>query len=334
MVYAPPPAATSTGAPDEWAPSDEPLGPLPFGHDESHGDVPEGVPESEEYGRDTKAGGSTPDARLNLLDDVRQAQREALPPIEVHHVMENVERGAEVVRVHQETVNGQTPTTLLQQNPQRKRALIRAAPSGVAGFVVLTPTLNNSTTMQVTVPAGQSWTIQSFLFTFTTSAVVGNRQLLIVVTDPGGRTVAQYQMTVTQAAGLNNIVYQPITGATTDSVVGSTHYYPNIYDGLVLAAGSKITVSNVGFNDAGDNFGAPQGDITASGGSGSLFLMPSRDGANITASAIGWLLQAGEVIEIKSQAALDGVGGAAGVATLVYVYEELVGTMADTPGLA
>src|SRR5512143_1583627 len=104
MTALQPPWATGTGGDtttddenSEWAPSNEPLS--VFGVAEpGHGDVEDAEPESQQYGRDDQGGGSTPDVRLNLLNDVQRAAAAAAPVIEHHHVMETVERGSTQVR--------------------------------------------------------------------------------------------------------------------------------------------------------------------------------------------------------------------------------------------
>jgi hypothetical protein len=151
------------------------------------------------------------------------------------------------------------------------------------------------------------------------------------VQSPAGNTIASYTMAVAQTAGQANILYQPVTGAVTDTVVGSTHFYPNIFNGLVLPAGSKIILNSLGTNGAGDAFLNPE--VTTTTGLGNVWIMPLRDGGNAVAQSVGWKLAPGDVLEVKSQAGIEAVS-AAGDSVTVQVFEELFGAEPGEPSLA
>lgn len=93
-----------------------------------HGDLPDASPMSDEYGQPTS--GSTPDARANLLTDVRRV-RQTAPPIQViRHEVITSEAGAERIRARTVMVTSNAaPTVLLDANPNRKRALIKVITS-------------------------------------------------------------------------------------------------------------------------------------------------------------------------------------------------------------
>lgn len=142
MTALQPPWALGTGANDdeatEWAPSNEPLS--TFGVAEpGHGDVSDAAPESEQYGRDTQRGGTTPDPRMNLLTNVREVATAATPIIEHHHVMETIDRGTDSVRMQTFVIPAQPadPTIILQENPDRVRAFVKVVTVGVS--VLLMP---------------------------------------------------------------------------------------------------------------------------------------------------------------------------------------------------
>jgi hypothetical protein len=217
---------------NEWAPSNEQH--ETWGVAEPpHYDDPTATPVSESYGQ--APSGTVPDARLNLIDSIRPRTALPAPVVRHEHEVRTTETGSETVRFRQEFVSGLTPTTLLAQNPNRKRALLRVLGSATS-FVVTTPTTSSATVLTVPVPAGQTWSnISALNFAFTSDANVGLRQLQITVRDPLNRVLATYAMTVTQAQSLAQS-YQTLAGTSTDTVTGTAHYFPNIFAGLVLTA--------------------------------------------------------------------------------------------------
>ena len=111
---------------NEWAPSSEQHS--TFGVAEpSHGDEPDAAPSSEQYGRYDDDGGTTPDARLNLLSSIRGVNAPLpAPPIQVQHVVTTETLQPALVRARSVVVAGNTQASvLLEENPNRKRALIR-----------------------------------------------------------------------------------------------------------------------------------------------------------------------------------------------------------------
>jgi hypothetical protein len=114
-----------------WQPSNEPY--PAYGQDaavveyQSHADVMTATPISEMYGTPDPYGtGTTPDPRLNLLTDKQQVGP-AAPP--VHIVKQETvtrETGADVIRARTVAVVGNlVPTRLLDENPNRSRALVK-----------------------------------------------------------------------------------------------------------------------------------------------------------------------------------------------------------------
>lgn len=313
--------------PNAFSPSATPVGVWGIG-EPSHGDDPNARPETPSYG--VPDSGTTQDTRANLLTDVKQRGALPPPPQVIRHEVHTYESGAEAVRIHQETVNGVVPTTILMQNRKRKRALVKLL-SGTTGLVVMPFSASNNSSFTITVPAGQTWQVQSFLFVYTTDGTVGNRTLVFTVRDNLNRTVAQFSATVAQTA-TQIVTWVAQNGISVDSVVGGTHYFPNIFNGLTLLPGWTIQVVNNGTAGVGDVFGGAQGDVMIT--PNNVFLVPSRDGGNISASLFGFRLEPGVQVELKTQAAIDAVGALSTDTGTLFVYEELIGELLDEPGVS
>lgn len=137
---------------NEWAPSSEQHS--VFGVAEpSHGDEPHAAPSSEEYGRPDPDGGTIPDARMNLLDAV-QGTTAALPapPVTVRHIVETQEQSSPLARGRVVRVQGGAPTVLLEENPNRARAILKAITT--SGIVLLYPARQGGVQPQTGVPVG------------------------------------------------------------------------------------------------------------------------------------------------------------------------------------
>jgi hypothetical protein len=108
---------------NEWAPSSEQHS--VFGVAEpSHGDEPHAMPEAD-YPGGPSDGGTVPDARLNLADTLRGKGPVPAPVARIEHVVTTEEVAATIVRARIVAVVGNaTPTVLLDEAPNRKRALI------------------------------------------------------------------------------------------------------------------------------------------------------------------------------------------------------------------
>jgi hypothetical protein len=130
---------------NEWDPFAEPVSAPAIDDAEhnaspGHGDLPTASPMTNSVGdpRTYEDGGATHDERKNLLTDVRD--RAAIPPPEqvVRHVIETNEVPSGQVRGRLVAVVGNAqPTTLLEQNPDRVRALISVFTDGAT--VILAP---------------------------------------------------------------------------------------------------------------------------------------------------------------------------------------------------
>lgn len=328
--------------PNTWSPTDEPF--PAYGQDaatvlyQSHADVALAEPLSESYG--AAPSGTVPEAGMNLLTDVRQPAGPTPPPnIQViQHEVHTYETGSEAVRFHQETVQGIAPTTLLMQNPMRKRALLKIVAAGNTTTAVQNTSASNIQET-FTVPPGQTWSgISSFLFTYVTDATVGNRDLQIIVRSPapGNLVLASYQMAVVQAASTVE-TYITQNGITTDNFNNGFHYWPNIFAGLTLLPGTTIQIVATGTTGVGDSFGSTA-TLQATVSGGGVFVMMLHDGGNAAAAGEGWQLNPGDPpLEIKSQAGIEAVvaGGTAtgGPSAVVTVYEELV-LQGALPGLS
>jgi len=311
---------------NEWAPSNEQHSTWGVA-EPGHGDVEDANPVSESYGH--APSGTIPDRRLNLIDSVRDVRGPTpAPTVHYTHDVRTTEAGAESVRFHQEFVQGTAPPTpILQQNPNRKRALIRIS-SGV------TNSQNNNLTATgvpatVTVPTGQTWTLQSVSFLFTASAAVANRNIRLTIRDALGRILYQFvDATATTANQVVQCTFAP--GLATQHIGAGPFQLTSALPNLVLPAGSTVTADAVA-EDAGDTItvGTVMFSVTGAG----VYLMPLRDGGNATASQQGWQLNPGDApIEIKSEAGIEAVAEAGGGATL-FVYEELL-SPGGVPGVS
>lgn len=124
---------------NEWAPSSQQHS--TFGIAEpSHADEPVARPMSEAPGQPPGSEGSEPEARLNLLDSVRQGGRAEHAPVpvqRVEHVVTTEEHAADQIRTRTVRVTGTQPTTLLEQNPNRIRARLKVITT--SGQVILSP---------------------------------------------------------------------------------------------------------------------------------------------------------------------------------------------------
>lgn len=310
---------------NEWAPSNEQHSTWEVG-EPSHSDEPTAHPMSDAPGQ-TEFWGSIPDERLNLIDSVRTPRGPIVQQVVHHeHDVRTTETGAESLRFHQEFVSGSAPITLLTQNPARKRALLRI------GSAVVNSQNNNLTAVGVpaivTVPTGQTWTLQAISFLFTASAAAANRFVRIVVKDAAGRTIFTFvDATATTATQVDNVTLG--AGLATQHVgAASPFQVTGALPVLVLPAGSTITADAIG-EDVADTItvGTVMFSMTGSG----VYLMPLRDGGNAIAASMGWQLNPGDgPIEIKSEAGVEAVAEAGGGAT-VFVYEELL-TPGGVPG--
>lgn len=120
--------------PNAWAPSVEDF--PAYGHDvaeveyQSHGDVPATSPMTEQYGLADAGGGSVPDARANLRTNVRDRMPIPYPTQTIRHELITQDVGSEAVRARTVIITSNlTPVTLLDENPNRKRALIKVITS-------------------------------------------------------------------------------------------------------------------------------------------------------------------------------------------------------------
>ena len=120
---------------NQWNPSAEPW--PEYGTEvpgiaafQSHGDVVLAEPMSESYGYPDPGGGTAPNPSMNLLTDVRDAGTTARPVQIVQHEVHTYETGGEIVRARTVVVTSTiAPTQLVDENPRRKRALIKVATS-------------------------------------------------------------------------------------------------------------------------------------------------------------------------------------------------------------
>jgi len=107
----------------------------------------------------------------------------------------------------------------------------------------------NDSDKTITVPAGKTWEIQALNITNVTSADVGNRQIVVIVTD-GTNTLCTLNAEATQAASLTEYyLYTPKYGTAAEAPTG-WHYIPlpvhtlppggtiRIYDSAAVAAGA------------------------------------------------------------------------------------------------
>lgn len=107
----------------------------------------------------------------------------------------------------------------------------------------------------VTVPAGETWALQSVDLTLTTSATAGNRQVQLIV-DDGTNELYRYLVTVTQAASLAYIYV--FSGMTNDAAVRAGTGVNEVLSelpALTLAAGYRVRTSTIGIQ-VGDQYSA------------------------------------------------------------------------------
>lgn len=112
---------------NRWAPTDEPVG--GDAGPEPHGDNPTASPTSEAFDYIDPGGGTGPDARTNVQQVATPGP--GTPPTQrVVHEMETYEVGGEIARGRVIVVGSNlTPAVLLDENPNRKRALIKVITS-------------------------------------------------------------------------------------------------------------------------------------------------------------------------------------------------------------
>jgi len=110
--------------------------------------------------------------------------------------------------------------------------------SGGQRFVSVDSAANDSD-KTLTVPVGQFWVIQTLFVTFATSADVGNRQIVVVVSD-GTNTLGIFNADSTQAGSTTEYyTFSPNYGSATETPA-TFHYAPlPVYS---LDAGSTIRV--------------------------------------------------------------------------------------------
>lgn len=324
---------------DEWSPSAEPHNTWGVAQP-GHGDLSMANPMVDAPGDPRTVppttGGSVPDVRDNLLTDVKKSMAVAPPPQVVHHVVENVERGAESVNVRQITVVGNVaPTQLLEANPNRRRALVRVVPADPAAS--LNPLYNGSgVNTSLVVPAGKTWTLASLFFVYTASAAVANRSVRVRISIPGGTIIYTFlDGTVTTAGQIDNVSLAP--GNPTQHAGGASPFTVTgpLPPGLVLPAGTQILFDAINA-DAGDTIvGSAQVSQTSSGGSGGSVFVAARQQPGSASASLTWfkIVQGDGPLEVKSQDGIDGIGVNSTDSISVQVYEELVGARPDTPGI-
>lgn len=92
-------------------------------------------PLSESYGVE-RGVGTAPDPRLNVLTNVRQPGPTPAPPQVIRHEVETYERGSDEVRARTVVITRiDTPVVLLEENPNRKRALIKVITSNAVVMI-------------------------------------------------------------------------------------------------------------------------------------------------------------------------------------------------------
>lgn len=98
-----------------------------------------------------------------------------------------------------------------------------------------------------TVPAGEEWTLRNLFVNYTASATVGNRIVLVTVTD-GTNIVAVFGATTAITAG--QIINEDYFPGAAVNVTTSNRTYP--LAGLQLPAGYTVNVRDVANVDAAD----------------------------------------------------------------------------------
>lgn len=325
---------------DEWNPSAEPHNTWGVAQP-GHGDLALANPMVDEQGRPESyppaTGGTVPDVRDNLLTDVNKRMSVAPPVSTVHHVVENVERGAESINVRQINVQGNTaPTQLLEQNPRRKRALVQIVEGtpGMAAGGSAPGTFAGSPAFTVTVPVGQTWNLTSISYQYNASGVVANRQMRVRIFDAQGRPVYQFVDPTALTAGQTALVNLAPGNTLAHVAAGGANFAVsgNLPANLILTAGSQIIV---------DAIGSDPTDVTLNGvvlflATGvAIFVAARQQPGSASAPQTWWKLISGDApLEVKCQDGLDAIGANGTDIVAVQVYEELVGTRPDSPGIA
>jgi hypothetical protein len=318
--------------PNVWAPSQEPY--PAYGLDASqveyqeHTDLHTTEPMPEQYGHEPS--GTVPPVGLNLLTDVRKTGTVPPPMQIVQHEVHTTETGSEVVRVRQAVVTSAvTPLNLLEENPDRKRALLRFVPSTpVAGGVNRTAGQFTGFPVTITVPAGQVWSPTEIGFHYTADGVAGNRQIRVRIIDNLGNLLYSFVDSTALTAGQDaqvslapgNPTQHILQSGTTFSVQG------NLPSGMVLQPGATIVFDALN-SDPGDSISGGVIFFTQSGTGNTAVYIAPRDEGGGSAQAQSWfkLVSGDPPIELKTQSGIDVILESAGSATL-QVYEELVRT--------
>lgn len=137
---------------NEWDPGSEQYSTVGIA-EPSHGDDPTAQPMSDAPGQDPGTVGSTPDGRMNLLDAVKGAAPQLPPVQEVHHTVETFSVGSDRVRGRVvRVVNNNIETTLLEQNPNRVRAIIK--PITTNGVIIIGSALQGGNPQYTAIPTG------------------------------------------------------------------------------------------------------------------------------------------------------------------------------------
>lgn len=181
MANIPPDVDNTTVWAGQWNPPDNEWDPNATPHETwgvealDHTDDQTAEPMSEQYGHGPS--GTTPDARENLLTDVQNPRTAApLPTQTVHHIVETVEVGSAVVRPRTVRVVGNTTETpLLEENPNRERAIIKLVTTN--GVIIIGAARQGGNPQFNATPTGPSnWWYQAtgdpVLVIETTAAVV------------------------------------------------------------------------------------------------------------------------------------------------------------------
>lgn len=335
-VAADPVYATPSWNPDtnEWAPSNEQHSVWGVA-EPGHGDDPTAEPMSESYGQ--APSGTIPDQRYNLIDDVRRQMAPLAPPTqEHHHVVEEVEKGSPTWRVRHVVVQGATPTQLVEENQNRKRMLLRIIP-GDAPVTQVIP-INGSGTLQFTVPAGKTWTVQSINYVYTASAVVANRNVRVRF-NSGANALFQFQDgTATTNGQIDNVTLAP--GMPTQHAGGASPFtVTGPIPTMAIPAGGQIILDAVN-QDAGDTeVGSITVLVSSSAGAGqaSIFIAPRLAMSGpVAPQAWAKLVNGDGYLELKITEGVDAVvGNTATDISEVIVIEEIeavVGGIATPPG--
>jgi hypothetical protein len=322
---------------NEWSPSNEQHSVWGLA-EPPHSDDPTADPMSESYGQ--VPSGTIPDARLNLIDSVRQSMTPiAPPPQEHHHVVEEVEKGSPIWRVRHVVVQSSTvPQQIVEENEQRKRVLLRIIPSD-ATVASTNPNLTAAPPpATLTVPAGKSWSLQSISFQYNAGAGVGNRNVQLTIRDAGGRIL--YQITDTTALTANQVENVFLAPGSPQQRTGAGPFaFNSSMPAITLAAGSTITASALGV-DPSDTItnGVVMFALGSSAGVGqaSLFISPRLSMSGQVAPQAWAKLIAGDAyLELKISEGIDAVVGNVGDISEVIIVEEIESTsggLSNAPG--